>query len=90
MSLKKVETEGFVMASSSQTIEASFSPQVVKALAISRGLQLVIDTGLHPCRIDSDVKVVVDWINSSELLCSEIGNVIADIRILLEKERCLY
>ncbi|KAK3218732.1 hypothetical protein Dsin_012702 [Dipteronia sinensis] len=74
---------------SSQRIEASFSPQVAEALAISRGLQLAIDTGLHPCRIESDEKIVVDWINNGEVLCSEIGNVIADIRSLLENEHCV-
>ncbi|KAK3188705.1 hypothetical protein Dsin_028266 [Dipteronia sinensis] len=50
---------------------------------------LAIDTGLHPCRIESDAKIVVDWINSGEVLCSEIGNVIADIRSLLENEHCV-
>ncbi|KAK3230415.1 hypothetical protein Dsin_002296 [Dipteronia sinensis] len=83
------DSEGFVMASSSQRIEASFTPQVAEALAISRGLQLAIDTGLHPCRIASDAKIVVDWINSGEVLCSEIGNVIADISTLLENEHCV-
>ncbi|KAK3210787.1 hypothetical protein Dsin_015493 [Dipteronia sinensis] len=78
------DSEGFVMASSSLRIEAISSPPVAEAFAISRGLQLAIDTGLLPCGIESDTEVVVDWVNGSELLCSEIGSVITDIHTLLE------
>ncbi|KAK3183280.1 hypothetical protein Dsin_030566 [Dipteronia sinensis] len=52
--------EGFVMASCSQKIDATFSPQVVEATAILRSLQFAIDTGLYPCKVESDAKVVVD------------------------------
>ncbi|KAK3229148.1 hypothetical protein Dsin_001029 [Dipteronia sinensis] len=78
-------SNGFVLASSSQRIEATFSLQVAKTIAIFHGLQLAFDSGLHPCRIDSDVKVIVDWINIGVLICSEVGSVIADIHILLEQ-----
>ncbi|KAK2657148.1 hypothetical protein Ddye_010200 [Dipteronia dyeriana] len=58
------DSEGFVMASSSQKIEASFSPQIAEATVILSGFQLALDTGLSPCRIDSNVEVIVNWINS--------------------------
>ena len=83
------DSEGFVMASSSQKIEATFSPQVVEAVAIYRGLQLAIDIGLTPCKIKSDAEVIVGWINCKNYLCSEIGVVIDDIHLLLEQVRCV-
>ncbi|KAK2633818.1 hypothetical protein Ddye_028610 [Dipteronia dyeriana] len=73
------DSEGFVMASSSQKIEASFSPQIEEATTILRDLQLAWDTGLSPCRIDSDAEVIVNWINNSVVILSEVGSVIDDI-----------
>ena len=43
---------------------------------------------LSPCRLESDAKVVVGWINSSKPLCSEIGSVIYDIRVLCNQVCC--
>ncbi|KAK3228215.1 hypothetical protein Dsin_008077 [Dipteronia sinensis] len=43
-----------------------------------------MDTGLYPCEVELDAKVVVNWINSQTLLCSDIGNVVSDIHHLLE------
>jgi hypothetical protein len=54
-----------------------------------RGLQLAADTGLTPCSIDSDAKVVVDWINRRIPLCSDVGVYIDDILSLLEQVRCI-
>ncbi|KAK0583366.1 hypothetical protein LWI29_036220 [Acer saccharum] len=81
--------DSLVMASSSQKITVSFSPQVVEAEAIRRGLRLVLDTCLFPCVLDSDAEVVVRWINSGKLLNSEIGVIIMDIQNLLLQARCV-
>ncbi|KAI9198073.1 hypothetical protein LWI28_009622 [Acer negundo] len=81
-------SEGLVMACSSQKLEASYSPQVAEAVALLCGLQLACDTGLYPCQADSDVAVVVNWINNGSILVSEIGSVINDIHILLRQARC--
>ncbi|KAK2642392.1 hypothetical protein Ddye_024155 [Dipteronia dyeriana] len=77
------------MASSSQKIEASFSPQIAEAMTILRGLQLALDTGLSPCRIDSDAEVIVNWINIGVVIFSKVGSVIDDIRLLLDQVLCV-
>ena len=81
--------EGLVMAASSQKVAATFSPQVVEAVAIYRGLQLAVVSGLTPCMLESDAKVVIKWINDATPLCSEIGNVISDILVLQHLAQCV-
>ncbi|KAK2660384.1 hypothetical protein Ddye_006917 [Dipteronia dyeriana] len=80
--------EGFIIASSSQKIGVTFSLQVAEAVAICRGIKMAIDTGLTPCNIESDVEVVVGWINNKTSFCYEIGVVIVDIHNLLEQVQC--
>ncbi|KAL5740240.1 hypothetical protein ACOSQ2_029420 [Xanthoceras sorbifolium] len=41
------DSSGFVIASCTQGIDASFSPLIVEALAIHRNLWLAIDSGFH-------------------------------------------
>ncbi|KAK2654944.1 hypothetical protein Ddye_007996 [Dipteronia dyeriana] len=77
-------SNGLVMATSSQNITVSFSPQVAEAEAIRRGLLLAIAAGLFPCMLESDAEVVVGWINNVTPLCFEIGVVIMDIQNLLK------
>ena len=60
-----------------------------EAIAILRGIQLALDSGLSPCMIESDVEVVVKWINMKEPILSEIGNIISDIHGLQVQARCL-
>ena len=79
---------GMVMVASSQKFVATFTPQVAEAMAILQSLQLAIDSGLFPCCVESDAKVVVDWINSNKVLFSDIGSVISDIRRLCLQARC--
>ena len=79
-------SEGLVMASSSQKLEATFSPQVGEVESIHRGLAR--DSGLVPCRIDSDAEVVVGWITSQVCLCSDVGSIISDICVLLKYMHC--
>ncbi|KAK4852517.1 hypothetical protein QYF36_024774 [Acer negundo] len=73
-------SEGCVMASSSQQLFASFSPMVAEAVAIQKGNQLAIDTGLVPLEMVSDAAVVVGLVNDMEDHASEIGLVIDAIR----------
>ncbi|KAK1552288.1 hypothetical protein Q3G72_013826 [Acer saccharum] len=75
--------EGCVMASSSQSICASYSPMVAEAVAILKGLQLAVDTGLVPVDLVSDAAVVVGLVNDMKEHGSEIGLVIDAIRKLM-------
>ncbi|KAK1569107.1 hypothetical protein Q3G72_032578 [Acer saccharum] len=74
---------GFMMASSAQRIEALYTPQIVKALAILQGLTFAIETGLYPVIVESDAFEVVNLVNSSSKVFTKIGVVVGDIRILL-------
>ena len=70
---------GWVMASSVQWLEASFSPQVVEAVAILRGIEFVVDTGLVPAVVKYDVLGVVNLINYGQFVSTEVGLVVDDI-----------
>ncbi|KAK1577682.1 hypothetical protein Q3G72_023807 [Acer saccharum] len=70
---------GIVLASSVQPIQSPFSALVAEALAILRGLHFAFDTGLFPCTLESDAKVVVDLVNSRNVPCAEVGLIIGDI-----------
>ncbi|KAL5782935.1 hypothetical protein ACOSP7_007964 [Xanthoceras sorbifolium] len=50
---------GQIMAAGSIKLEAFFNPEVAEALAIFRGLQLAIDSGLSPLLVESDVLRVI-------------------------------
>ncbi|KAK3222245.1 hypothetical protein Dsin_009270 [Dipteronia sinensis] len=56
------DSNGFVMASSSQVFDASFSAQVAEAMAILMAIVFSNDCGLYPCVLKSDAEVVVNWI----------------------------
>ncbi|KAK3229054.1 hypothetical protein Dsin_000935 [Dipteronia sinensis] len=72
---------GEVMASSAQSVDAGYSPQVAEALAIFRGLIFARDSGLLPCSVESDAQVIVNLINSDDtpLSLSEVGLIVSDI-----------
>ncbi|KAK3199217.1 hypothetical protein Dsin_022632 [Dipteronia sinensis] len=70
---------GDVLAPSSQSIEASFSLEVVKAMALLKGLEFARDLRLIPCSVESDAQVVVKIINSRVAPLSDVGLVIKDI-----------
>ena len=74
---------GFVMASSSQRITAIYTPQVADVVAILRGLQLAIDTCIHPVVVESDATIVVGYINDGKVLNSYAGFVISEILSLI-------
>ncbi|KAK3195180.1 hypothetical protein Dsin_026490 [Dipteronia sinensis] len=60
------DSTGFVMASCSQEICAGFSARVAEAMVI----QFAKDCGLLPCVLESDVAVVVKWVNEGNHLDS--------------------
>ncbi|KAK2642329.1 hypothetical protein Ddye_024092 [Dipteronia dyeriana] len=70
------------MASSAQFVKADYSPQVVEAIAILRGLIIARDSGLLPCVVEFDA-LVVNFINSGVTPLSEVGLVIHDIILFL-------
>ncbi|KAK4846467.1 hypothetical protein QYF36_017550 [Acer negundo] len=74
-------SDGCVMAVSSQQVLASYSPMVAEAVAIFKGIQqLACDTGLVPLDLVSDAAVVVGLVNDTKEHASEIGLVIDAIR----------
>ncbi|KAK3231660.1 hypothetical protein Dsin_003541 [Dipteronia sinensis] len=52
------------------------------------GCLLAIDSGLNPVIVESDAAVVVKWINGGDILYSEIGVIISDIKNLLQQIHC--
>ncbi|KAK2648201.1 hypothetical protein Ddye_015690 [Dipteronia dyeriana] len=79
------DDNGFVMACSSQSASATFSPLVAEAEAILRGLQFVLDTCLLPVVLELDAAVVVKWINKGSNQRSDIGLVLEEISILIRR-----
>ncbi|KAK3198024.1 hypothetical protein Dsin_021439 [Dipteronia sinensis] len=57
------EHTGFVMASCAQKIDVGYSPVLVEAEAILRGLQFTKDSGLCHVVVESDAAIVVAYIN---------------------------
>ncbi|KAK3204765.1 hypothetical protein Dsin_018811 [Dipteronia sinensis] len=68
-----------VMASSSQSVAATYSPMVVEVEAILHGLQFARDTSLLSVIIESDAAVVVKWINEESHCDSDVGLVLEEI-----------
>ena len=68
------DSEGMVMASSSQKIVANFTPQVAKAMAILRGLYFARDAGLVSMVVESNVVVMVKWVKEGKSLTFKCGD----------------
>ncbi|KAK3199632.1 hypothetical protein Dsin_023047 [Dipteronia sinensis] len=81
--------EGLVMVASSQRMMATFPSHIAEATAILCGIQLAIDSGLNPVTVESDVAVVLDWINGGDAFYSETGVIISDIKNLLQQTNCV-
>ncbi|KAK2646057.1 hypothetical protein Ddye_021252 [Dipteronia dyeriana] len=79
------DNKGAVMASSAQYLNAGYSPQVAEAMAIFRGLQFAVDTGLVPCMIESDAQVVINLLISGVPPLSDVGLIIQDNYSFYEK-----
>ncbi|KAL5776743.1 hypothetical protein ACOSP7_009669 [Xanthoceras sorbifolium] len=77
------------MASGTNHLAASFSPQFAKALAIKRGVEVALESGLCPFVLESEASSVVSLINNRTIPLFEIGLVLFDIAHLVSDERCL-
>ncbi|KAK3224914.1 hypothetical protein Dsin_004776 [Dipteronia sinensis] len=63
--------KGCVMATSHYRIITNYNPKVAKTVAIFKGIQLACDTGLVPFEVESDVAVVVGFVN--DMRCHDSG-----------------
>jgi ribonuclease HI len=81
---------GFVMASCSLPLIASFDVQAAEVMAVLRGLIFSRDCGLAPCMLETDAAVVVKWINDGSHLDSPCGNVLAEISSLISSLNIIY
>ncbi|KAK2645800.1 hypothetical protein Ddye_020995 [Dipteronia dyeriana] len=79
------DSNGAVMASSVQSLNVRFPPQMAEAMAIFRGLQFAAETGLVPCVMESDAQVVINLLNSVLAPLSDVGLIIQDIFSFCEK-----
>ena len=73
---------GEVITSSSQVMVGFLNSQAAEAIAILRGMQFSKDCDLSPCIVESDVEVVIRWINERSHLDSSYGDILNDIHIL--------
>ena len=71
---------GRVMASRAQHVVGIFSPHVVKAMGILRGIRFAMDSGLVPLVMESDALNVVSMINDSSPISSDVCIIILDIK----------
>ncbi|KAK3200142.1 hypothetical protein Dsin_023557 [Dipteronia sinensis] len=77
------DSEGNVLASSSQKIMSGYTPQIAEAVAYLRGLVLAREAGLRPWEVELDAQTVVKLVSSLTVPCSEVGLVIKDIKLHL-------
>ncbi|KAK2661981.1 hypothetical protein Ddye_000555 [Dipteronia dyeriana] len=73
------DRSGWVMGSSAQRIQACFTPQIAKAIAILRGVDFARDMGLLPDVVESDALGVVKHINDGTIISADVGLVLSDI-----------
>ncbi|KAK3183691.1 hypothetical protein Dsin_030977 [Dipteronia sinensis] len=71
------------MASLCQIIWACYQRQIAKAMAILRGLQLVVETGLVSATLESDALSVVNTIELKVVPSAKVGVVVHDILYVL-------
>ncbi|KAK2647504.1 hypothetical protein Ddye_014993 [Dipteronia dyeriana] len=80
-----LNSNGVVMASSVQSLNSRFPHQMAEAMAIFKGLQFAVETGLVPCVMESDAQVVINHLNSVVAPLSDVGLIIQDIFSFCEK-----
>ncbi|TXG58466.1 hypothetical protein EZV62_016295 [Acer yangbiense] len=77
------DSEGRVMGSSTQCMDALFHPLIAEVTALFRGALFAVDAGLLPAVFESDAKAVVDLVNSGNASFADVGTIISDILRLL-------
>ena len=60
------------MASLCQNIKASYQPQIIKAMAILKGIWLAVSLGLLPASLESNALTVVNMVSSKEVLHANV------------------
>ncbi|KAL5789700.1 hypothetical protein ACOSQ2_004588 [Xanthoceras sorbifolium] len=71
------------MACCAQQLGVGFSVLIAESMAILRGLQFALSSGLLPALIESDCLLAVSAINSDHVYFFEVGLIIHDIVDLL-------
>ena len=64
-------------------MEATYSPHVTETVALYRGLLLASDIVFN-VEAESDAAAVVDWVAGANYLSSEVGLILADIRLVIQ------
>ncbi|KAK0607723.1 hypothetical protein LWI29_019208 [Acer saccharum] len=78
------DKNGKVKAAAINKLEAMVSPLVVEAMAVKRGIRLVLLEGLVKFQIEMDSIQVVDLVNKGEPSPADVGYVIRDILVSFE------
>ncbi|KAK2662343.1 hypothetical protein Ddye_000917 [Dipteronia dyeriana] len=73
-----------VKVAASLKLQAMYVPLVAKALAIWKGMQLAVDSGLVHFLIESDSLQAFELINSRTCSHADVGSIISMIITLLE------
>ncbi|KAL5775273.1 hypothetical protein ACOSP7_012830 [Xanthoceras sorbifolium] len=73
----------YVLAASAQKLVAGYSVDIAEALAVLRGLQFALASGLLPTIVETDSFTVTTAINNPSVYFSKVGLVIFNIVELL-------
>ncbi|KAK3228153.1 hypothetical protein Dsin_008015 [Dipteronia sinensis] len=80
--------EVMAVAAMCQNAGYGYSPLVVEIVALLRGMELALDTGLLPAVVESDALKVVNLVKFSCNNLSDVGLVIQDTSSRLRCGRC--
>ena len=82
------DAAGNIMATMAAPMQAVYSPQLLKALAILKGIELAHDTALKNFCIDSDYLGVVNSVNTAGADFFDIGHVLTTIKRAIGNPFC--
>ncbi|KAL5740096.1 hypothetical protein ACOSP7_028979 [Xanthoceras sorbifolium] len=74
---------GKVKLAAASGLAESFSPLVLEAFALKRGLELALEAGFSRILVESDSSTLVKAVNSVTFPLSKVGNIIMDIVSLI-------
>ncbi|KAL5759492.1 hypothetical protein ACOSP7_018016 [Xanthoceras sorbifolium] len=77
---------GQVLMAAATCSSVCFSPLVLEAIALKRGLELALDAGCSKLVVDSDSSTLVKAINSYVFPLSETDNLVRDIAVLIRNK----
>ncbi|KAK3211190.1 hypothetical protein Dsin_015896 [Dipteronia sinensis] len=76
---------GEVMATGAYWLKENFSPKITEAIAVLYGINLDVDTSLHPFMVETDALGGVHLVNEGSPSLTDIGLVIGDILTRLKE-----